>query len=62
MKVQIYYTVKILKIWTPKKFAVITLKVEQAGILNSVDPDQTASKDADGIANSVGPDQTALLL
>ena len=25
------YTVKILKFWTPKKFAVITLKFEQGG-------------------------------
>ena len=43
-------TIKILNIWTPQKFAVITLKFEQnsfteedaARIANSVDPDQTA--------------------
>ena len=26
------FTVKILKIWTPEKFAVITLKFEQVGL------------------------------
>ena len=42
-------TGKILKIWTPKKFAVITLKFKQDGF---------TIEDADGIANNVDPDQT----
>ena len=49
-------TVNILKIRTPKTFAVITLKFEQDGLHRRV----MHSKDADGIANSVDPDQTAL--
>ena len=46
-------TVKILKFPTPKKFAVITLKVEQDGFFLRV----MHLKDAEGIANSVDPDQ-----
>ena len=48
-----YFTVKILKIRTPKKCALITLKFEQGLYHRVVRP-----KDADGIANSVAPDQT----
>ena len=39
-------TVKVLKVWTPEKFIVITLKFEHT------------IKDADRMANSVDPDQT----
>ena len=41
---------KILKIWTPKNFAVIILKFEQHGFNLKV------SKHADRMANSVDPD------
>ena len=41
------FTVKILNIRTPQKFAVITLKFEQDGL---------HPKDAAGMANSVDPD------
>ena len=50
-------TINFLNIQTPKKFVVITLKVEQDGFsLRVMHP-----KDAEGIANSVDPDQTAPL-
>ena len=49
-------TVNFLNIRTSKKFAVITLKVEQDGVSLVMHP-----KDAEGIANSVDPDQTAPL-
>ena len=48
------YTVKLLKILTPKKIAVVTLKLNKGALLRVIRP-----KDADGIANSVDPDQTA---
>ena len=48
-------TVKILKIRTFEKFAVITLKFEQQDFHNRV----MLLKDADEIANSVDPYQTA---
>ena len=47
-------TVKFLKIWTPEKFAVITLKFEQWLYHRVMSP-----KGAEGMANSVDPDQTA---
>ena len=45
-----YNTVKLLKLQTPEKFALMTLKFEQAA-LNVMRP-----KDADGMANNVDPD------
>ena len=45
---------KILKNSDTRKFAVITLKVEQGGFIVRV----IRPKDAEGIANSVDPDQT----
>ena len=45
-------TVKILKIRTPEKFAVITLRFKQCGSTRVMYP-----KDADGMANSVDTDQ-----
>ena len=48
-------TVKILKIRTPKIFALITLKVEQDCISLRV----MRPKDADRMENSVDPEQTA---
>ena len=50
-------TVKILKIRTPKKFAVITIKIWTRWLCHRV----LHPLDADGIANSVDPDQTAPL-
>ena len=44
-------TVKLLKIWTPKKTTVIILKFDWYGVMHP--------NDADGMANSVDPDQTA---
>ena len=49
---QVRFTTKILKIWTPQKNAVIIQKLEQYLF---------TTEDADGIANSVDQDQTAPL-
>ena len=49
-------TVKILKIWTPEKVAVIILNLK-----NCFYCIEMHRKDVDGMANSVDPDQTAPL-
>ena len=48
-------TVKILKIWPPKKFAVITLKFEQDDFHREMRP-----IDKDRMAHSVDPDQSLI--
>ena len=52
-----WHTVKLLKIRTPQKIAVITLKLETKWLFRRV----MCPKSADGMANSVDPDQTAPL-
>ena len=51
-----WITVKILKIRTSEKFAVITLKFEKWGFTRDM-----LLKDADRTANSVDPDQGSTL-
>ena len=52
-------TVKIQKIWTPEKFAKITLKFKQGGF--TIREMHLHPKDADRMLNSVDSDQTAPL-
>ena len=47
------FTIKFLKIWTPEKFTVITLKFEQSGF--------TIEKCVKTMQTSVNPDQTTPL-
>ena len=55
-------TVKILKIQTPEKFAVITLKFEQGCFTRLLYHKVMCCKDAGGMANNVDPDQTGPLV
>ena len=50
------YTVKLLKIRTSEKIAVITQNLNKVALQKN-----NVSKSADGMANSVDPDQTAPL-